>query len=178
MGRLFQTLLLSFSLIGMFSGLASAQESEPVEDTEISTSGRPIEQITVTAQRTLFSMRREIVETEDEIFAFFNANNSSKKMDILCNRRAKTGTYIPSRGCEPRFMQTRRQRNAMGFLQGTDTLYSEIDLQADSGQDFENLENEIFALMAANKEFARKFADLAIMSEDYLAHRKAMFAKD
>ena len=53
--------------------------------------------------------------------------------------------------------------------------YSQLDLVGWSAQDFENLQNEILALMAKNKEFARYLADLVVLTEDYETHREAMF---
>jgi hypothetical protein len=52
--------------------------------------------------------------------------------------------------------------------------YSQLDLVGLSAQDFKNLQNEILALMASNKEFARYLADLVDLTENYETHSKAM----
>ena len=53
--------------------------------------------------------------------------------------------------------------------------YNQLDLVRRSAQDFENLQNEMLALMASNKEFARYLADLVDLTENYETHYKAIF---
>jgi len=48
--------------------------------------------------------------------------------------------------------------------------YNQLDLVGWSAQGFENLQNEILALMATNKEFARHLTDLVDLTENYETH--------
>ena len=79
-------------LLALVSFNVSSQESESSD--EITPSAQPIEEISVIGQRTLSRLHLRITEMEDEIYAFFNANNSSDRMDIICTRRRPTGTNI------------------------------------------------------------------------------------
>lgn len=189
-------LLMSSLLYWGISTMGIAQDTNPVQPSDASDPSlevaeknsvgtvrpisrpRPIEEITVVGQQSLFRLRRRIVEKEDEIFAFFNDNNSSDRMDILCSNRASTGTYIQRRVCEPRFFKEHRSFQARGFRQGFNSLYTNDDLLFEMQGNFDKLQNEMNALMLENEEFASKLADLADLTENYEAHRSEMFPKD
>jgi len=164
-------------LLGLVSFNVSSQETE--SSNEVTPSTRPIEEISVIGQRTLSRLHLLITEKEDEIFAFFNANNSSDRMDIICTKRRPTGTNRLLRECEPRFMKnlrvekTRDQRFGIGA-----PIFSQVDLVGLSEQDFENLQNEMLSLMSTNPEFSDALADLVDLSEDYEAQRKALFGDE
>jgi len=153
--------------------------SDTVQPAQQTPRPRPIEEITVVGQQSLFRLRRLIIEKEDEIFAFFNANNSSNRMDIICGKRVKTGTYIPRRVCEPRFLKNLRSYQARGFRRGfTTSSYSQQDLLFESAEDFDQLQSEINGLMLSSEAFADILADYADLTDNYAAHRAAMFTKD
>ena len=156
-------------------GEITTDTAEPAQQTS---RPRPIEEITVVGQESLFRLRQRVIEKEDEIFAFFNANNSSNRMDIICRNLARTGTYIPRRVCEPRFLKNLRSYTARGYRQGFDTFYSQQDLLFVSAGDFERLKSEMDELMLSSDEFADILAELADLADNYAAQRAAMFDKD
>jgi|TARA_B100000315_G_scaffold224043_1_gene229291 hypothetical protein len=157
-------------------GEISTGTAEPVQQTS---SPRPIEEITVVGQQSLFRLRRLVIEKEDEVFAYFNANNSSNRMDIICGKRVATGTYVPRRVCEPRFLKNLRSYEARSWRRGfTTTSYSQQDLLFESKGDFDQLQSEINELMLSSEEFANILADYADLTDNYAAHRAAMFKKD
>ena len=51
--------------------------------------------------------------------------------------------------------------------------YNQLDLVRWSAQDFENLQNEMLALIASSNEFARQLATLVELTENYETQRKA-----
>ena len=53
--------------------------------------------------------------------------------------------------------------------------YNQLDLVRRSAQDFENLQNEMLALMASSNEFARQLATLVELTENYETHYKTIF---
>ena len=163
-------------LLALVSFNVSSQESESSD--EITPSAQPIEEISVIGQRTLSRLHLRITEKEDEIYAFFNANNSSDRMDIICTRRRPTGTNILLRECEPRFIKNLRVEKTRDQRLGIGVGFTQGDLVGLSAQDFENLENEMLLLISTNPEFAEKMAELVNVSEDYEAQRKAMFDND
>ena len=160
-------------LSALVSSNVSSQETE--SSNKVTPSTRPIEEISVIGQRTLSRLQLLITEKEDEIFAFFNANNSSDRMDIICTKRRPTGTNRLLRECEPRFLKNLRVEKTRDQIMGIGVSFTQRDLVGLSAQDFENLENEMLLLISTNPEFAEKMAELVNLSEDYEAQRKAMF---
>ena len=159
--------------LGLVSFDVSSQETESSD--EVTPSTRPIEEISVTGQRSLSRLRLRVRETENEIYAFFNDNNSSDRFDIICTNRRPTGTYIMKRECEPRFLRNLRVEKTRDQIMGIGVSFTQRDLVGLSAQDFENLQNEMLSLISTNPEFAEKMAELVYLSEDYEAQRKAMF---
>jgi hypothetical protein len=164
-----------------FYSVLSAQETK-TSDTpparEINTQARPIEEITVIGQQSLFRLRQRVIEKEEDIFEFFNANNSSNQMDIICNRRAPIGSQITRRLCEPRFFKNLRSEKTRGELAGFNVFYTHGDLMFEAEPDFEKLQNELLSTMLTNRNFAEMLGDLADLSDNYKAHREELFPKD
>lgn len=175
MDWLLQTMSIPCILIGLTGAAVSAQEPDSADMDNIASTSKPIEEITVVGQMSLAGLQFRIHKKEAEIYSFFNANNSSPRMDIICTKRRPTGTHLLKKECEPRFLKQLRVEKARDGRMGIGVGYSQLDLVGWSAQDFENLQNEILALMAKNKEFARYLADLVVLTEDYETHREAMF---
>ena len=60
---------------------------------------------------------------------------------------------------------------------GIGVNFNQFDLVGWSVQDFEKLQNEMLALMASNQEFAKSLADLVDLTENFEAHRQAVFSE-
>jgi len=181
MSRLLLAILVSCGLCTLVVPVLSAQEtdnSSTPPSRDINNQARPIEGITVIGQQSLFRLRRRITEKEEEIFAFFNANNSSEQMDIICDKRASTGTYISRRVCEPRFLKNLRSDMTRASRSGFNSFNSHGDLVYKAEPDFEKLQNELLAIMLTNRDFAEMLGDLADLSDNYDAHREELFSKD
>ena len=133
----------------------------------------PIEEITVVGQKSLARLRLRISEKETEIYNFFNANNSSPRLDIICIKRKPTGTHLLIRECEPRFLKQLRVEKTRDLRMGIGAGYNKLDLVRWSAQDFEKLQNEMNELMASSNEFARLLTALVELTENYETQRKA-----
>ena len=170
-------LIFSF-LAGSAISASLAQEPEATETTETTATGieaRSIEEITVIGQKSLARLRLRITEKETEIYNFFNAQNSSDRMDIICSKRRPTGTNMLQRQCEPRFLKALRVEKTPDARMGIGVDFNQYDLVGLSRQDFEKLQNEMLALMASNKAFADILADLVDLTENLAAQRQAIF---
>ena len=174
MDRFLQTLSITCILMGLTATVVFSQEPDSTDTKKTASVERPIEEITVVGQQSLTRLRLRMDEKEAEIYNLFNANNSSRRMDIICTKRRPTGTYMLKRECEPRFLKQLRVEKARDARMGIGVGYSQLDLVGLSAQDFKNLQNEILALMASNKEFARYLADLVDLTENYETISKAM----
>ena len=164
-------------LAGSAISAALAQEPEATETAETGIDARPVEEITVIGQKSLARLHLRITEKQNEIYDFFNSQNSSDRMDIICSTRRPTGTHILKRECEPRFLKALRVEKTRDERMGIGVSFSQYDLVGWSAQDFERLQNEMLALMAANKEFADSLADLVDLTENLEVQRKAIFSK-
>ena len=174
MDRFLQTLSITCILMGLTATVVFSQEPDSTDTKKTASVERPIEEITVVGQQSLTRLRLRMDEKEAEIYNLFNANNSSRRMDIICTKRRPTGTYMLKSECEPRFLKQLRVEKARDARMGIGVGYSQLDLVGLSAQDFTNLQNEILALMASNKEFARYLADLVDLTENYETNSKAM----
>ena len=56
-----------------------------------------------------------IEEAEDQFYEIFNTNIEDDDFKITCRRETPTGSNIPVRVCEPKFMVDARARNANNF---------------------------------------------------------------
>ena len=56
-----------------------------------------------------------IEEAEDQFYEIFNTNVDDDDFKISCRRETPTGSNIPVRVCEPKFMVDARARNANTF---------------------------------------------------------------
>ena len=157
----------------------SSSEQPLVDDSvQRDKSSRPIEEITVTRQQSLVLLGRLIVDKQEEIFAFFNENNSSDKFDIICKRRTAIRAYISSRVCEPKFFSDFRGHKTREARRGFGLYHSERELVELSGEEFEKLQNEMTEMMLKHKEYSDALADLADLSENYESQRVERFSKD
>lgn len=169
---------LAFLIILLTSAAIFGQEADQSETDAAAQTAKPIEEISVIGQRSLSRLRLLIYEKEDEIYEFFNANNSSDRMDIICTRRRPTGTYIMKRECEPKFIKDLRVEKTRDARMGIGVGFTQRDLVGLSAQDYENLQNEMLSLMSTNDEFSDALADLADLSEDYEAQRQVVLDDD
>ena len=160
-------------LIGLMTSIVSAQVSDSI-DTKITASApRPIEGITVIGQQSFANLRLRISEKETEIYNFFNSNNSSPRLDIICTKRTPTGTHLLIRECEPRFLKQLRVEKTRDLRMGIGAGYNQLNLVRWSAQDFEKLQNEMNELMASSNEFARLLTALSELNENYEAVSEA-----
>ena len=148
---------------------------EPVERVK---SSRSIEEIIVVGQQSLARLGRLVVEKQDEIFAFFNENNSADKFDIICKRERKTGSYITERVCEPKFLRDFRGQKAREFRMGFGVYLNQRELveQPYAAEHFEQLQNEMTEMMLTHKEYSDALADLTDLSENLQFQRVEYFS--
>ena len=64
----------------------------------------------------LYEMREAIIKTEDRFFARYNELNKIQEFDIVCNKRASTGTVISQRVCRTRAVDTAQSDEARSLL--------------------------------------------------------------
>ena len=175
MDWLLQTMSIPCILIGLTGAAVSAQEPDSANMDNIASTSKPIEEITVVGQMSLAGLQFRIHKKEAEIYSFFNANNSSPRMDIICTKRRPTRTLLLKRECEPRFLKQLRVEKTRDNRMGIGTQVNQLDLVELSAQDFEKLQSEMLSLIASNKKFARSLVDLVRLTENFEERHKETF---
>jgi hypothetical protein len=103
---------LSFALCRpAFTEEARGTEPAPHVDAEVS----------VTAQRQIDEMRKEVVAAEDRFLARYNELNQRREYKIICQRVTPTGTRFYHRECKPQFISDATEAEARGWLGGYST---------------------------------------------------------
>lgn len=206
--KLSQTAILLILVFGAWSGIALAQDTEEQTDGQTTTaestkeesapqvSNRPIEQITITEERSLLSMRNEIIREEENMYRLFNDLNSTDKFDIFCKRIRTTGSFISHRDCEPVFFGDLKRESARFALaemrqafagggppdeailqNGLDMLESEQELRRQARGDFEDMNEEMFRIASENPEYMEALIKLAQLKGDYELARQLKLAR-
>jgi hypothetical protein len=91
-----------------FTEEARGTEPAPHVDAEVS----------VTAQRQIDEMRKEIVAAEDRFLAKYNELNTQREYRITCLMVTPTGTRFYHRECRPQFISDATEAEARGWLGG------------------------------------------------------------
>ena len=98
---------------------ASAQPAAEEQATAPQTSAPPTalpEEITVTGQKQMGLLRRQIEDAEDLMYGLFNEWNDDDRYDIHCRWEAPLGTRIRQRVCRPGFVADADRAVATDFV--------------------------------------------------------------
>ncbi len=170
--------------------------STPVSEPASESDTRQIEQINVIGERSLLTMRNEIIREEDTLYRMFNDLNSNDKFDIFCRKQSNTHSRIPKRSCEPQFLTNQRQQSSrhsisemrqafsdegvnLAILQnGLDLLEPEGELKQQLAGDYEDMNEEIFRIAMENPDYLAVLQKIAQLQAVYTAARKEKFGPD
>jgi len=101
------------------TGAATGVSAPSAEDRAL------VEEVIVIGLRPITSIRHEIANTEDLIYATFNELNDEDAFDIICTKEAPIGSQIRRRVCRSRFMV---ESETQAFIDFLDTGYGEVSL--------------------------------------------------
>lgn len=185
-------------LLSATSSLAQDTADAPAEATTAAAppTGREIEQITVTGERTLLSMKNALERAEEDMYRAFNSLNSNDDFDIFCVTETKTTSHIVQRGCEPVFLTNLRKETSQNALSqirnayttdgidvtllnyGLSFLESEKELKAQASDKYEALSLEILRIANENPDYMDALRRIGELREEYEAARKARFGSE
>ena len=195
------TIALLFSLTSLAGFAAENKTPEQVQakqgnPPEAINSKREIEQIDVVGQRTLMTMRHEIIREEDTLYRLFNDLNDGDKFDIFCKTERNTYSYIAQRSCEPVFLSELKQASARTMISETRQAFSEdgidwailqngLDMAESAGElreraegDFEAMNEEILRIALENPDYLAALQKVADLKAEYQAARDTRFGED
>ena len=199
LNKVFRSKFLLYLLIGVIPVCLYGQEDEnadPDQEPQVTASRRPIEEIQVTGERTLLTMRNEIIREEENLYRIFNELNSHDRFDITCKEERRVFSNIPARNCLPRFFTDLRMdtnRFALSELRqafspdGVDPALFELGLSRIENDrqirelaagDYQALSEEMLRIATENPDYLNILMKVADLKANYEAARKERFESD
>ena len=165
---------------------------DPDQESQVTASQRPIEEILVTGQRTLISLRNEIRRETENLYNMFNDLNSHDRFDIECKGESRLGTAIITVNCYPRFFtDLRRTENSAGLSQlrqdgvdsalfalGVSQLKTDREIRELAAGDYQALSEEMLRIASENPDYLNILMKVADLKANYEAARKERFESD
>ena len=197
--KMFGSKILLYLLVGVIPVCLYGQEDEnadPDQESQENVSQRPIEEIQVTGERTLLTMRNEIIREEENLYRIFNELNSHDRFDITCKEERRVFSNIPARNCLPRFFTDLRMdtnRFALSELRqafspdGVDPALFELGLSRIENDrqirelaagDYQALSEEMLRIATENPDYLNILMKVADLKANYEAARKERFESD
>lgn len=130
-----------------------------------------LEEIIVTAPRTLRSMRTDIDEVQNRAFALFNELNVDNDYDIVCRRETPTGSHIPVRICRPRYIDRLEADASQEFF--TDGVY--VNPAADIMYHENILKQKLALMIEEHPEFHEALEEFYRLRTAYEDERRERF---
>ena len=199
LNKVFRSKFLLYLLIGVIPVCLYGQEDENADtdkESQENVSQRPIEEIQVTGERTLLTMRNEIIREEENLYRIFNELNSHDRFDIKCKVERRTWSYILARNCYPKFFtDLRRAENSFAlsefrqafsddgvdpalFELGLSRIENDRELREKSAGDYQALSEEMLRIASENPDYLRILMKVADLKADYQAAREERFGSD
>ena len=168
------------------------ENADPDQEPQVTASQRPIEEILVTGERTVISLRNEIRREERNLYRIFNDLNSHDRFDIKCKGESRLGSAIITVNCYPRFFtDLRRTENSAGLSQlrqdgvdsalfalGVSQLKPDREIRELAAGDYQTLSEEMLRIASENPEYLRILMKVADLKADYQAAREERFGSD
>ncbi len=199
LNKVFRSKFLLYLLVGVIPVCLYGQEDEnadPDQEPQENVSQRPIEEIQVTGERTLLTMRNEIIREEENLYRIFNELNSHDRFDITCKEERRVFSNIPARNCLPRFFTDLRMdtnRFALSELRqafspdGVDPALFELGLSRIENDrqirelaagDYQALSEEMLRIATENPDYLNILMKVADLKANYEAARKERFESE
>ena len=158
------------------------ENAGPNQEPQVTASQRPIEEILVTGQRTLISLRNEIRRETENLYSMFNDLNSHDRFDIECKGESRLGTAIITVNCYPRFISEVRKAFGppprFGDPGGLVTLKPMEEILELYTGSYQELNEEMLRVASENPEYLNLLMKLADLQANYQASREARFGSD
>ena len=172
------------------------ENADPDQEPQVTASQRPIEEILVTGERTVISLRNEIRREEENLYRIFNELNSHDRFDITCKEERRVFSNIPARNCLPKFFTDLRMdttRFALGELRqafsadGVDPALFELgmakmkndrQIRELAAGDYQALSEEMLRIASENPDYLNILMKVADLKANYQAAHEERFGSD
>jgi len=116
---------LSFALAGLLAGMLTA----PLFAMESpAAAGEPIEEITVTGDRDLATLRLQMLNLEKTAYEVFNQFNDDRRFEIHCSMHQPTGSRLEQQVCEPEFEIQAKRTHARHYFENMRDMINQYAL--------------------------------------------------
>lgn len=112
---------------------------------------------------SISQLRREIEKVENEYYRVFNFHTDDARLHVVCGEYTPTGSHIPQRSCEPRFLSAARAGNIGNWFEDAGTLQGSEELAEELRPAFEALTAAMNALLRESGYFRNLHADLSVL---------------
>ncbi|MEY4641280.1 MAG: hypothetical protein RLZZ227_1274 [Pseudomonadota bacterium] len=160
---------LSLLLVTLYTGVGLAMEA-PASGAD----GQPIEEITVTGQRSMFELRLQVQDAEDAMFALFNEINTDDQYDVICTVETRVFSHVKERVCLPVYARDAQLDEAQNMVRGTPA----IPLQATLSYSTPRFTAKFQELVGSNAELFSAVARHYELKELWRLRRQTHFGKD
>jgi len=199
LNKVFRSKFLLYLLIGVIPVCLYGQEDEnadPDQESQENVSQRPIEEIQVTGERTLLTMRNEIIREEENLYRIFNELNSHDRFDITCKEERRVFSHIRARNCLPKFFTDLRMdttrfavselRQAFSddgvdpalFNMGMGKIKNDRQIRELAAGDYQALSEEMLRIASENPEYLNILMKVADLKADYQAAHEERVGSD
>jgi len=154
------------------SAQPAAPEQQTVTDETTSERVVTIEQITVTGQRTFFSLRAQIEDAREALYSTYNDLNLNDEFDVNCKQSDWTGTHLKEQICWPAFFKQAVSDNSQDYLRGIAVLEPVAQLQSQQQGKFDELRANIIKVASENPEVEDALVELGTLEAAYERKRE------
>lgn len=147
---------------------AMAMEAPAAQEVEV-------EEITVTGQRTLLTLRLQASEAEDVMFGLYNELNTDNKYDIVCRTDARIFSRIKEKNCRPEYAWGAMMEEAQNLARGEENYFPVAFVLA---AEYPQLNAKFQEMLQKSPELYSAFARYYELKEQLRLRRKSYFGKD
>ncbi len=130
-----------------------------------------IDEVTVMGSRSLRSLRREMIETEDNIYAIFNSLNHDDDYDIICRKETRIGSQILYRVCKARLYREKVAEAAEDYVDGN----AHYGVKLNEQKHYEILREKMRVLAAENPQLVEALRERLALQKQYELEREQRF---
>lgn len=163
---------LLLGIIAIASTTASAQDHNDNSSSETQTETQSelmkvisIEEITVTAERSFFSLRTQIRDSKEKAFSQYNEVNELDEFDVDCRQSDWTGTHLRNQVCWPAFFEEVVAENTYAHLTYGDMLIPTQQLQNSYREEFSQLREHILTIAIREDSVGEAFLEHGKLKE-------------
>ena len=167
-------------------GLCSIINAQPLSDEQgvtppsASPSTALPEEITITGQKHIGLLRKQVEEAEDLMYGLFNELNDDDRYDIHCRLEAPLGTRIRQRVCRPTFVADADRAVALDFVgqvQGF-AATNPPPVAAEMSRHYPILEEKMKTVLGSSPDFADAVVRHHQLREELAQRRTTYFGDD